>query len=195
MAQDLRELFKQEREAKKFKMKPDHEERFLERLQKELPERRKKVFPYWKIAAAVLVLISAGWFTYNQLKPVDIPVKTTIVDKNHSEESSGGISLGDLSPDLKKVENYYVTNINFELSRLEISEENKAMVDGFMDRLADLNTEYKRLNTELNQIGPNDQTINALIKNLQLRLQLLDKLQEKLNELKSSKNEHDKNTV
>jgi len=195
MAQDLRKLFEKEREAKKFKMKSNHEERFLERLKNELPEGRKTSFPYWKIAAAVLVLISAGWLAFRQLKPVDIPVKTTVVDRNNSEDSSEGISLGDLSPDLKKVENYYVANINFELSKLDVSEDNKAMVDGFMDRLADLNAEYKRLNTELNQIGPNDQTINALIKNLQLRLQLLHKLKEKLNELKLSKNEHDTNII
>jgi len=45
------------------------------------------------------------------------------------------------------------------------------------------------LNTELNQIGPNDKTITALIKNLQLRLQLLQRLKEKLNEVQSSKSE------
>ena len=45
------------------------------------------------------------------------------------------------------------------------------------------------MNLELNQLGPNDQTISALIKNLQLRLQLLQKLKEKLNEVQSSKNE------
>ena len=63
------------------------------------------------------------------------------------------------------------------------------MVDDYMRRLSELNEEYKKLNIELNEIGPNDQTINALIKNLQLRLQLLQKLKEKLNQLKSSENE------
>ncbi len=58
-----------------------------------------------------------------------------------------------------------------------------------MERLTELNVEYKKLNEELNQVGPNDQTISALIKNLQLRLQLLQKLKEKLNEVQSSKNE------
>lgn len=46
-------------------------------------------------------------------------------------------------------------------------------MDSYMERLAELNKEYHRLNEELNELGPNDQTINALIKNLQLRLQLL----------------------
>lgn len=195
MAQDLRELFKKQREAKKFQMKPGHEERFSALLDEELPIAKKPGLSLWKIAASVLILIGVGWFAIQQLRPPADPIKTTVVDKENLNEENQGISLGDLSPDLKKVENYYVANINFELSKLEISEENKAMVDGFMDRLQELNLEYKRLNTELNQIGPNDQTIAALIKNLQLRLELLHKLKEKLNTLKSSKNEHDTNTI
>jgi uncharacterized protein YeeX (DUF496 family) len=76
-----------------------------------------------------------------------------------------------------------------ELSEIEISDDNKAMVDGYMERLAQLNKEYLELNKELNTIGPNDQTIAALIRNLQLRLELLYKLNDQLNSLKSSENE------
>ena len=120
----------------------------------------------------------------------------TVVEKVNEAETQNGISLGDLSPDLKKVENYYVANINFELSKLDVSEENKGLTDSFMLQLSDLNTEYKKLNTELNQLGPNDQTISALIENLQLRLQLLQKLKKKLNELNTSKNEQvETNTI
>ena len=136
----------------------------------------------------MLILISVGIYVYNDYSKKSTEA-TTVVDSDTKTRENKAISLGDLSPDLKKVENYYVANINMELSRLEISEDNKAIVDGFMEQLSDLNAEYKKLNTELNEIGPNDQTITALIKNLQLRLQLLHKLKEKLNQLKSSKNE------
>ena len=71
------------------------------------------------------------------------------------------------------------------MSQLEISDRNKTLIDSFMERLEELNLEYKKLNNELNEIGPNDQTITALIKNLQLRLQLLHKLRDKLKELQS----------
>lgn len=188
MGQDLRKLFSEERKVKKFQLKQDHEHRFLERLKKELPKQKRSGFFFLKIAAAVLVLVSIGIFVYKVYGPQGT-IPDTIVDKDNKVEDNNGISLGDLSPDLKKVENYYVANINLELSKLEVSEDNKVMVNDFMDRLSELNLEYKQLNTELNQIGPNDQTITALIKNLQLRLQLLRKLKEKLNELKSSKNE------
>jgi len=143
-----------------------------------------------KIAAAIVVFLGLGALGYHYVNSSDSgQLPQTIV--HVSEEKATGISLGDLSPELEKVENYYVTNINLELSKLEVSSDNKVLVGSYMERLADLNTEYERLNTELNAIGPNDQTITALINNLQLRLQLFYKLKEKLNELKSSKNEQE----
>ncbi|MEX0275549.1 MAG: hypothetical protein AB3N16_14340, partial [Flavobacteriaceae bacterium] len=88
-----------------------------------------------------------------------------------------------------KVETYYLTNINLELTQLQVNAENTELVNGYLQRLSELNDEYLILNGELNQMGPNDQTISAQIKNLQLRLQLLYKLKEKLNEIKSAKND------
>ena len=187
MSQDLRELFDKERKQK-YQMKEGHEERFMDMLDEAMPVRKKSFIPIWSIAASVIILLGIGiYFVITATDPS--PVRTTIVDKGNTEESESGISLGDLSPDLKKLENYYVANINLEISQLQVSPENKALVDSFMDRLAELNVEYNSLNKELNEIGPNDQTITALIRNLQLRLELLYKLKDKLNEFKSSKNE------
>ncbi len=187
MAQDLRKLFEEEQRKEHFVMNRGHEKRFMDRLDKELRQDKKPSFFFLKIAATILVLIGLGTIFFIQRNNANIP--TTVVDKNTNVENKTGISLGDLSPDLKKVESYYVAHINLELAKLAVSDDNREVVDGYMERLADLNSEYKNLTTELNQIGPNDQTISALIKNLQLRLQLLQQLKMKLNELQSSKNE------
>ena len=195
MQRDLRELFKKDSKEQKHQLKEGHESRFLDRLEEELPQKKKSIFFLLKIAASMLVLLSLGHFVF-VVNNEDDPVKVTVVEKNKATETIEGISLGDLSPDLKKVENYYVANINLALSKLEVSIENKDLVDSYMLQLSNLNTEYKKLNIELNQLGPNDQTINALIENLQYRLQLLQKLKKKLNELKTSKNEQvDANTI
>lgn len=197
MAQDLRKMFRENREmgSKKYSLKSGHVDRLLMRLEKELPSKRKKSYPWLKIAASVVILVSAGfYFIIKDGSPVD-GVPTKAVDAKSTVPRDNSLSLGDLSPDLKKVESYYVANINLELSRLVVPEDSKLMVDGYMDRLSELNAEYKILNKELNQMGPNDQTINALVKNLQLRLQLLQKLKIKLNDLKSSKNEHTTNII
>ena len=187
MAQDLRKLFEEEQRKEHFVMNRGHEKRFMDRLDKELGKDKKPSFFFLKIAATILVLIGLGTIFFIQGNNANIP--TTVVDKNTNVENKTGISLGDLSPDLKKVESYYVAHINLELAKLAVSDDNREVVDGYIERLADLNSEYKNLTTELNQIGPNDQTISALIKNLQLRLQLLQQLKMKLNELQSSKNE------
>lgn len=190
MARDLKKLFDKEREEQTFKMKRGHEARFLAKLEESLPQEREQtsLWNTWRVAASVILLVGVGIFAYVQINTTE-DVPTTVVDTEKSKENDKGFSFGDLSPDLKKVENYYVANINMELSQLEISESNKELVDSFMERLAELNSEYQNLNTELNELGPNDQTIGALIENLQLRLQLLQKLKKKLNQLKSSKNE------
>ncbi len=186
MAQDLRKLFKEQREKETHQMNKGHEERFFAKLEEELPKNTRPNSYFWlRIAASLVIFVSvATYFFMNSKKDNDST--ETIVNNNETESS---ISLGDLSPDLEKIENYYVANINLELANLEVSEENKGVVDGYMEQLAELDAEYKRLNKELNQLGPNDQTIEALIQNLQLRLQLLKKLKEKLNQLKLSKNE------
>ena len=187
MSQDLRKLFEEERKQKP-RLKHGHEGRFLQKLEKELPKSRNSGAYVWKIAASILILIASGLYFF-EFQQGELPAETTVVDKAGETTAEGQISLGDLSPDLKKIENYYMANISLELSQLQVSEANKDIVDGYMEQLAELNLEYQNLNVELNEMGPNDQTITALIQNLQLRLDLLQKLKSKLIEFKSSENE------
>lgn len=197
MAHDLRELFEKERSQKQFQMKKGHENRFLDLLEKELPVENKSSYNFWwlGIAASVVILLSVGvYFLTNNNTSAEIP--TQVVSNTTKETSSQNqIGLSDLSPDLQKLETYYVTNINLALSKVEISDNNKEIVDGYLERLEELNQEYKELNLELNEIGPNDQTIAAMVQNLQLRAQLLQKLNEKLNQLKTSKNEQSNHII
>ena len=187
MEQDLREMFRKDRENKKYRLDEGHEERFLNRLEEVLPRKKKPKYIGLKIAASILVMVGMG-LGYLHFDGANQP-NPTVVNTDAANEKQPEFSFGDLSPDLKKVENYYVANINLELSKLEVSPETKDLVDSFMEQLNNLNEEYKSLNSELKELGPNDQTITALIENLQLRLQLLQKLKKKLNELKLSKNE------
>ena len=191
MAQDLRKLFKEQRKKEKPQMQKGHEGRFLDKLETSLPKKQKVASYSWlKVAASVLILVGVVSYFYINSSSKPKPNKT-IVNTTHSDKSKTTISLGDLSPDLKKIENYYITNINVELANLKFSDDNKYIVDSYMEQLAVLDTEYKKLNKELNEVGPNDQTIEASIKNLQLRLELFKKMRNKLNQLKLSKNEQE----
>ncbi len=199
MAQDIRELFAKERAQKNFIMKKGHEARFLSKLDEEMPsqsiQKKSSSFFWVGIAASAMIILGLGIYFFSVQDTVDTKSNQTVVKNEELIKEANPISLGDLSPDLKKIENYYVTNINLQLSDLEFTGDNKDVIDGYMERLAELDKEYQKLNVELNEIGPNDQTIAALVKNLQLRLQLLQKLKTKLNQLKSSKNEQESSNI
>ena len=186
MSQDLRELFERER-SRTPRMPEGHEARFEERLAQAFPHRKRPTWGWLAIAASVVALLGFGIWIFRPTPA--IPEGTQQVVSQDSVRTRPGLSLGDLSPDLRKVEQYYTANISLELAGLDISPENKKMADDYMARLRELDAEYQSLVTELNEYGPNEETISAMIRNFQIRLQLLQKLKAKLNELKQSKNE------
>ena len=188
MAQDIRKLLEQDQSLVDSSMPKGHEDRFLEKLDKKLPEHRKATsFSWMKIAAGFVILLGLGFAAYQFFKPGPKIEGTELVDTttNKSEEENGK-SLGDISPDLKKVEDYYLATINLELSKVKYTPENKELLDGYLQRLDELTKEYKRLTQELNTSGPNELTINALIDNLKFRLNLLYKLRNQIKELQSA---------
>ena len=177
MAQDIRKLFETEENVSNQKMSQGHEARFLEKLDREIPkvEQSSKSWSWMQIAASLVVLIglSIGAFKFFNQNPIDVPVEVVETPTK---------SLGDVVPDLKKVEDYYVANINFELSKIKPTPETKELFDGFLERLEELNKEYQLVSQEVIKSGPDELTIDALINNLKLRLDLLYRLKEKLKE-------------
>jgi hypothetical protein len=75
------------------------------------------------------------------------------------------------------------------LASLQVNDENNELIDGYLERLTELDTEYSKLNNEMNLNGPSEETVTALIDNLKFRLELLFKLKNKLKELKNLNNE------
>jgi hypothetical protein len=179
MAQDLRHLFKEDPEEAHVKMSEGHDARFLQKLDKELPKKKHfRRFNFLSIAASVVVMLglSYGAFQFFQVATPDITEPIVA-------ETSDLKSLGDVSPDFKKVEDYYLASINLELSKVKLTAENKELFDGYIKRLKELNEEYQRLTIELNENGPNEETLDPLINNLKFRLNLVLRLKDKLQEL------------
>jgi len=193
MAQDLRELLKGEN-LKNKTLSKGHESKFEAMLEEAMPLEEKPSFNWMKVAAIAIVMLGVAFFGYQYLSDftgntIDKNSNPIVNTEKKTTEKTNQISLGDLSPDLKKVEEYYLMGINVQLASLKINSENKEMVDGYMNQLSNLDKEYKRLSIELNKEGPSEATITALIDNLKLRLELLFKLKNKLNELKTQTNE------
>jgi len=199
MARDIKKMF-ENYTPEPVELPKGHEARFASKLDKAFSEsnsEEKKIsMPWLKIAAVAVVLITVSFFGYQQLSKTGSKISNdpnnSVVNNNTEKVDSTNkpkLTLADISPDLKKVEEYYMTGINVQLASLKITEENRDLVNGYMQRLAELDKEYTLLNIELNNVGPTEATVTALIDNLKMRLDLLFKLKNKLKELKNQDNE------
>lgn len=181
MARDIRELFKDDKIAHE-KMPKNHHHRFLKKLDEAMPETStKSKFSWFSIAASVVVLLGLSFGTYHFFQP-KVDTTQTVAFTNTIETKT----LGDVSPGLKKVEDYYLASINLELSKMKPTAETKDLFDDYLLQLSDLDDEYNRLSLELTESGPTELTVNALIDNLKFRLSLLYRLRAQLKELSTS---------
>lgn len=192
MAQDLREILKNDKAKPAIPMRAGHQSRFEERLNAEVPAKTKSesssdkgvIYLWMKIAAAVIFAGGILWFVgKNALAEADTIqlVETETIEPVKEQE----VLLRNISPDFAQLENRYLASVNLQLSRLEINDGNKELVDAFMAQLAKLDTEYKRLNLEITETGITDEMVTAMIENLELRVELMLKLKAKLKELKA----------
>lgn len=202
MAQDIREMFSNEPTPKQDKLPRGHRQRFEEKLDKAYPEQEKpgSRFFFLKIAAILIVAFGVGFFflqTRDFFKEspavVDTPSEEQEKENNVELSPEKQFQLSEVSPEFKKIEDYYLASLNVELAKIDINDDNRALINSFMEQLEDLDEEYKTLNTEISENGLNEQSIDAMIGNLQLRLELLYKLKNKLKEINHSKNEQYEN--
>lgn len=193
MGQDIREMLRKEDPSPSQKLSAGHQERFGKKLDDAFPKKKKNDFGFWiKIAAIFIVVLGTGLFLLNNKNDLS---EDKIVETNTSENEDIPVKkeqfqLSEVSPEFRKIENYYLASLNIELAKLEITEENKELIDSFMEQMKILEKEYVRLNKEFAEIGANEQTLEAMIKNLQLRLELLYKLKNKIKEIKQSEREN-----
>ena len=188
MAQDIRELFKEVHNMSHETMPDNHQDRFLDKLEQALPVKSKSSFNGLRIAASIVLLVGLSYGGYKYYEPSStIAPKTNVADT----KSVTTKTLGDVSPALKKVEDYYLASINLELSKMKYTPETKDLFDGYLQQLDELNKEYQRLSVELTENGPTELTVNALIDNLKFRLNLLYRLREQLKEFSASDTQSD----
>ncbi|MFL1896035.1 hypothetical protein ACJRPK_10055 [Aquimarina sp. 2-A2] len=190
MAQDIRELLKQDSKLPLEPLRAGHEKRFLERLDNNLPKKSKRTYYTWiNVAASIAILLSVSIFVYQPFQSDKDTNEIVSLDDQITKNATVVLSkeaspLAKISPEYEKVENYLLTSIKFELSQIEKNDTNKELIESFMMRLSNLDAEYQRLNDELVTVG-NMQSVEAMIENLTLRLDLLKRLKDKLKELET----------
>lgn len=201
MAQDIRKMFQEDTTLPSNPPK-GHQKRFEARLEEALPQENKKdsgrMFYFLRIAAVLVVVLGISFFFLNREGEIggeqltDAPVET---ETESAEEIpvTKEYQLSDVSPEFKKIEDYYLASLNMELAKLDVNDSNKELIDSFMTQLAGLDREYQKLNAEINETGLTEGTIEAMVSNLQLRLDLLYKLKNKINDINQSKIKENEN--
>ncbi|HAX16740.1 MAG TPA: hypothetical protein DIV44_15400 [Leeuwenhoekiella sp.] len=191
MAQDIREMFKDDLSIPDEGLKRGHEARFNARLDAHFGKEAKakaEGYLWMKIAAVLVVLIAISGLLLNNPLSTGTQAEQTVEANSLATTQPVKVQLSDFSPEYKQIEDSYLATIHMELAQLNVTDDNKAIVDAYMGQLEELNQEYDRLNADLVETGVNDYNIQSLIDNLQFRLDLLNKLKEKLNELQVSQN-------
>ncbi len=177
MKVDIKEKLKEEKMLRE--LSNNHRSDFERKLQKELHGKSGGVRQYLMIAASVIVLFTMGYMiSLTQYSPQD-----------KVQAPSASVSLEEFSPELKKIENYYLTAINMELANLEVTDANKLVLQEYFRKMNSLTNEYKLQSEQLQINKIDEELINNLIDNLQMRLQLMIELKNELKKLKNKENE------
>ena len=156
-----------------------HQNRFLDRLNKvEKPSVFK--LDWWKplsIAASIAILLAVG---------------TTLVRSNSAESD-----LASVSPEMKQTQSFFTTTINNELQTLKTitNPEAKVLVDDVLIQIDKLELEYETLKKNLSESGNDKRVIYAMISNFQTRIDLLQQVIEKIEEIKNLKAYRNETTI
>ncbi|WP_209405487.1 hypothetical protein [Pseudozobellia sp. WGM2] len=159
-----------------------HQNRFLEKLntsQQTVGLSQRTVF--WQkpmnIAAAILVIGTLSIFMFPFEKPIEEQV-------------------AEISPEVSKTEFYFTSLIEQQIDKLEKenSPETKRLVEDAMLQLEKLEKNYTQLEDDLLNGGNSKLILSAMIKNFQTRIDLLQEVLDKIENIKQLP-DYDKNTT
>lgn len=97
------------------------------------------------------------------------------------------LDLADVSPKMEEVQSYFVRIINQELKTLEKNRslDTETIIEEALNELEDLEESYNMFLVELNANQNQTKVINAMIKNYQQRLQVLENVLEQIEQIKN----------
>ncbi|PHS64143.1 MAG: hypothetical protein COB12_08385 [Flavobacterium sp.] len=151
-----------------------HQHRFLDKLntQTETKKEGKLIkFAFKKaiaIAAIVAIIVTVGSLFFN-------PKIITAAD------------LASVSPEMEQTQSFFTSSINRELETLNSfkSPEAKKMVQDALKQMDILESKYELLKTDLVKSGSDQRVIYAMIQNFQNRINLLEQVINKIEEVKN----------
>ncbi|MBL7473188.1 hypothetical protein [Robertkochia sediminum] len=157
---------------------PGHEARFLKKLQdteqSKAKERKRPIWTIVSIAASIALILTVG---------------LQIVQQNNSAIEA--------DPEFAKTENYFASVLKTEIEKLEAENDPiaKKLVDDTMLQLGKLEADYAKLKEAVDQPGDQKLILHAMITNFQTRINLLQDVLNKIEEIKNLKNDNYENHV
>ncbi len=113
---------------------------------------------YWKAAAVILLLISS-WLAFDKMYSPSI--ETSVAD------------LEEISPEMEEAETYYVSLIDQKRDEIKRLSVEYSLGDGFLNDIDKLDSMYTVLKQDM-KYGNEDEISDAMIMNLQIRIEILN---------------------
>jgi septal ring factor EnvC (AmiA/AmiB activator) len=152
-----------------------HQERFLSKLNStdsKTVKASSKTFKLWKplLAVAATIVICFSLMTILNSQP----------------ETN---DLASVSPELSKTQDFFTSTIENELNKLnnERTPETKILVDDALKQLKILENDYESLKKDLTESGDDKRVIYAMISNFQNRIDVLQSVMERIDDVKELK--------
>ena len=160
-----------------------HRERFEERLESSegSPDHRKGG-SWWRnlsIAASIALLLSASVFLFQK-------------------EPSMEAKVAEISPEVSETSQYFAGLVTRQIQELQKmgSPETEPMIADALRQLETLEKDYQKLEEDLVAGGNSKFILSAMIQNFQTRIDLLQEVMNRVEEIKQFKNEsHESNTI
>ncbi|WP_420573624.1 hypothetical protein [Kordia sp.] len=148
------------------KLPQGHRADFFAKLSatEEIPS-KQHIFHYWKtIAAACVLFLGIGAIVYTNYPTDDV------------QESS-------LFTEMKSIEDQYLQSIAAEWESFQLTAKDQSLVKKYKERLENLDASYQELKQDFLVQKNSLTTLEKMIKNLQMRLTLLQEIQQHLKRL------------
>ncbi len=160
-----------------------HRERFEARLgAPEDASGNRKKGSWWRhlsIAASIALLLSASVFLFRQ-------------------EPSMEAKVAEISPEVSETSQYFAGLVTRQVQELQKmgSPETKPLIEDTLRQLEMLEKDYRKLEEDLVAGGNSKFILSAMIRNFQTRIDLLQEVMNRVEEIKQYKNEtHERNTI
>ncbi len=159
-----------------------HQSRFQEKLtrnNKVVSLQAKKNFSWWKplsIAASIALFFALGIGFYNSQNTMDE-------------------NIVEVSPEISNTQFYFASLVEEQVKQLksESSPETKRIIDDTMVQLKKLESDYSKLENDLQNGGNAKLILSAMIINFQTRMDLLQDVLNQIETIKYLKNHDDEN--